>query len=171
MFTPSSTHFSALYFSFFRFEFVQIPLFHPLFKRDHPSIVPRSGPPTRSDTVLTGNDWATLVVAKLSPWLQLESRDPNIRRLSEDVSWKRRQWQFFLYIHLYTSVCVAIPPTQHFLIWGLIVGKPGLHRGGGGEEEGWVLSIEGVYGTVHPSRESAVYSSLQAQHMYIVGVN
>lgn len=70
----------------YRFDFVQIPLFHPLFKRDHPLVVPRKGPATRSDMVMTGNDWATLVVAKLSPWIQLESRDPDIRQLSEDVS-------------------------------------------------------------------------------------
>ncbi|CAI8042662.1 Protein arginine N-methyltransferase 5 [Geodia barretti] len=66
------------------FDFVQVPLFHPLFKRDHPSIIHRQGPPTRNDTILTGNDWAVLIVAKLSPWIQLESEDPAIRRQSED---------------------------------------------------------------------------------------
>lgn len=70
----------------FRFDFVQVPLFHPLFKRDHPLIIHRQGPTTRNDTVLTANDWAVLIVAKLSPWIQLESEDPVIRRQSEDVS-------------------------------------------------------------------------------------
>jgi protein arginine N-methyltransferase 5 len=67
------------------FDFVQVPLFHPLFKRDHPSIIHRQGPPTRNDTILTANDWAVLIVAKLSPWIQLESEDPAIRRQSEDA--------------------------------------------------------------------------------------
>lgn len=70
----------------FRFDFVQVPLFHPLFKRDHPLIIHRQGPTTRNDTVLTANDWAVLIVAKLSPWIQLESEDPVIRGQSEDVS-------------------------------------------------------------------------------------
>ena len=145
----SSTHFYALYFLFFRFEFVQIPLFHPLFKRDHPSVVPRTGPPTRSDTVLTGNDWATLVVAKLSPWLQLESRDPDIRRLSEDVSWEEDNGCIFvLNLHF-------IHTTQHWIrVW--IVGKPGLHRGfflggggGGGTVKGVRHSIQFTASTAH----------------------
>jgi protein arginine N-methyltransferase 5 len=66
------------------FDFVQVPLFHPLFKRDHTSITRRAGPPTRNDTVMTANDWAVLVVAKLSPWIRLESGDPVIRSISED---------------------------------------------------------------------------------------
>ena len=71
---------------YLRFDFVQVPIFHPLFKRDHPSIIRRQGPPTRNDTVMKANDWAVLIVAKLSPWIQLESEDPAIRTQSEDVS-------------------------------------------------------------------------------------
>ena len=81
-----TSHIPAFLLMFFlSFDFVQVPLFHPLFKRDHTSITRRAGPPTRNDTVMTANDWAVLVVAKLSPWIRLESGDPVIRSISEDV--------------------------------------------------------------------------------------
>jgi len=31
-------------------------------------------------------DWSSLIVAKLSPWIQLDSSDPVVRRNSEKVS-------------------------------------------------------------------------------------
>ena len=68
-----------------RFDFVQVPLFHPLFKRDSAPLATRPGPATRSDLVLSGNDWSVLIVGKLSPWIQLESSDAAVRRNSEDV--------------------------------------------------------------------------------------
>ena len=72
--------------SLFRFEFVSIPLVHPRYKREFFRILPeRAGPLTRSDKVLSGSSWSTLVVAKISPWIDLDSSDETIRKNSEKV--------------------------------------------------------------------------------------
>ena len=71
----------------FRFEFVAIPLVHPRYKRESFRIMPeRPGPLTRSDQVLAGSDWCNLIVAKLSPWIDLDSEDEVLRRNSEKVT-------------------------------------------------------------------------------------
>lgn len=71
----------------FRFEFVSVPLVHPRYKREFLRIMPeRPGPLTRSDQVLMGSDWCNLVVAKLSPWIDLDSSDEIVRKNSEKVS-------------------------------------------------------------------------------------
>ena len=49
-----------------RFEFVSVPLVHPHYKHEFFHILPeRPGPLTRSDKVLSGSSWSTLIVAKL----------------------------------------------------------------------------------------------------------
>ena len=59
---------------------------HPRYKREFLRILPeRPGPLTRSDKVLSGSNWSTLIVAKLSPWIDLDSPDETIRRNSEKV--------------------------------------------------------------------------------------
>ncbi len=66
---------------------MSVPLFHPRYQREY--LVPgynRPGPTTRSDNVLTSSEWSTLVVAKLSPWIQLDSNDETKRILSEKVN-------------------------------------------------------------------------------------
>ena len=72
---------------FLRFDFISIPIVHPRYKREYLQDLPkRPGPLTRSDKVLSGSDWCSLVVAKLSPWIDLDSRDETVRRNSEKVS-------------------------------------------------------------------------------------
>ena len=79
-----------------RFDFITVPLFHPRYKREYfLENYSRPGPATRSDKVVTSSDWSTLVVAKLSPWIQLDSKDETVRRLSEKVTSK-----FFLLLLL-----------------------------------------------------------------------
>ncbi len=70
-----------------RFDFVTVPLFHPRYKREYflPGYT-RPGPATRSDKVINSSDWSTLAVTKLSPWIQLDSKDETQRRLSEKVN-------------------------------------------------------------------------------------
>ena len=68
----------------FRFDFISAPIVHPRYKREFLQVLPkRPGPLTRSDKVLTGSDWCSLVVAKLSPWIDLDSTDETVRRNSE----------------------------------------------------------------------------------------
>ena len=71
---------------FFRFDFIAAPIVHPRYKREYFGVIPpRSGPLTRSDKVIKVSEWGSLVVAKLSPWIQLDSDDEVVRRNSEKV--------------------------------------------------------------------------------------
>jgi hypothetical protein len=94
---------------FFRFEFVSIPLVHPRYKREFFRILPeRAGPLTRSDKVLSGSSWSTLVVAKLSPWIDLDSSDETTRKNSEKVR-PRSMHNFIFNVYMYKCSFVAVP--------------------------------------------------------------
>ncbi|XP_049602322.1 protein arginine N-methyltransferase 5 [Syngnathus scovelli] len=67
------------------FDFVCMPLFHPRFRREfelEPS-KSRPGPQTRSDLLLCGRDWNTLIVGKQSPWIDTDCEVETVRRSSE----------------------------------------------------------------------------------------
>nr|XP_020665399.1 protein arginine N-methyltransferase 5 [Pogona vitticeps] len=67
------------------FDFLCMPVFHPRYKREF-FLEPaknRPGPQTRSDLLLSGRDWNTLIVGKLSPWIQADSNVEKVRRNSE----------------------------------------------------------------------------------------
>ncbi|XP_067389188.1 protein arginine N-methyltransferase 5 isoform X1 [Emydura macquarii macquarii] len=62
-----------------------MPVFHPRYRREF-SCTParaRPGPHTRSDLLLSGRDWNTLIVGKLSPWIRPDSKVEAVRRNSE----------------------------------------------------------------------------------------
>ncbi|XP_005370542.1 protein arginine N-methyltransferase 5 isoform X1 [Microtus ochrogaster] len=67
------------------FDFLCMPVFHPRFKREfiQEPAKNRPGPQTRSDLLLSGRDWNTLIVGKLSPWIHPDSKVEKIRRNSE----------------------------------------------------------------------------------------
>ncbi|XP_073431544.1 protein arginine N-methyltransferase 5 [Dendrobates tinctorius] len=67
------------------FDFLCMPIFHPRFKREfnQEPAKSRSGPQTRSDLLLSGRDWNTLIVGKLSEWIKADSAIPAIRKTSE----------------------------------------------------------------------------------------
>ncbi|KAM9719249.1 protein arginine N-methyltransferase 5 [Menidia menidia] len=67
------------------FDFLCMPLFHPRFRREF-ELEPaksRLGAQTRSDLLLCGRDWNTLIVGKLSPWIDADSEIETERRNSE----------------------------------------------------------------------------------------
>merc|ERR1712142_398380 len=67
------------------FDFLCMPLFHPRFKREY-ELDPaksRPGAQTRSDLLLCGRDWNTLIVGKLSLWIETDSEIQAERRNSE----------------------------------------------------------------------------------------
>uniref|UniRef100_A0A665X1S5 Protein arginine N-methyltransferase 5 n=1 Tax=Echeneis naucrates TaxID=173247 RepID=A0A665X1S5_ECHNA len=67
------------------FDFLCMPLFHPRFRREF-ELEPaksRAGAQTRSDLLLCGRDWNTLIVGKLSPWIDADSEIETERRSSE----------------------------------------------------------------------------------------
>ncbi|KAM5194466.1 protein arginine N-methyltransferase 5 [Mantella aurantiaca] len=67
------------------FDFLCMPIFHPRFKREFykEPAKSRCGPQTRSDLLLSGRDWNTLIVGKLSEWIKVDSEVPEIRKTSE----------------------------------------------------------------------------------------
>ncbi|XP_075685045.1 protein arginine N-methyltransferase 5 [Rhinoderma darwinii] len=67
------------------FDFLCMPIFHPRFKREfhREPAKSRSGPQTRSDLLLSGRDWNTLIVGKLSEWIKADSDIPSTRKTSE----------------------------------------------------------------------------------------
>uniref|UniRef100_A0A3P9LY27 Protein arginine N-methyltransferase 5 n=1 Tax=Oryzias latipes TaxID=8090 RepID=A0A3P9LY27_ORYLA len=69
------------------FDFLCMPLFHPRFAREF-ELEPaksRPGAQTRSDLLLCGRDWGTLIVGKLSPWICADSEIETERRNSEEA--------------------------------------------------------------------------------------
>uniref|UniRef100_A0A4W6CT67 Protein arginine N-methyltransferase 5 n=1 Tax=Lates calcarifer TaxID=8187 RepID=A0A4W6CT67_LATCA len=70
------------------FDFLCMPLFHPRFRREF-ELEPaksRPGAQTRSDLLLCGRDWNTLIVGKLSPWIDADSEIETERRNSEALA-------------------------------------------------------------------------------------
>lgn len=70
-----------------RFEFISVPLVHPMFKREFISgkAKDRVGPLTRPDLVLCTSDWNNLVIGKLSPHIKVDAKDNNLRKNSEEA--------------------------------------------------------------------------------------
>ncbi|XP_015174436.1 PREDICTED: protein arginine N-methyltransferase 5 [Polistes dominula] len=70
-----------------RFEFICIPLVHPLFKREFLSgvVKNRPGPLTRPDLVLCTPDWNNLIIGKISPHIKVDALDSIYRKNSEEA--------------------------------------------------------------------------------------
>ncbi|XP_018393940.1 PREDICTED: protein arginine N-methyltransferase 5 [Cyphomyrmex costatus] len=69
-----------------RYEFICVPLVHPLFKREFISgpAKNRPGPLTRPDLVLSSADWNNRIIGKFSPLVNVDSTNPVIRKNSEE---------------------------------------------------------------------------------------
>ncbi|XP_042904254.1 protein arginine N-methyltransferase 5 isoform X2 [Parasteatoda tepidariorum] len=67
------------------YGFIVAPIVHPRFRREFldGKARNRSGAFTRSDLVLSSQDWSTLVVGRISSWIDLDSSVYSIRRNSE----------------------------------------------------------------------------------------
>ncbi|XP_017763861.1 PREDICTED: protein arginine N-methyltransferase 5 [Eufriesea mexicana] len=70
-----------------KYEFICVPLVHPLFKREFVSghAKNRIGPFTRPDIVLCSSDWNTLIIGKLSPYIKVDSKNSSLRKNSEET--------------------------------------------------------------------------------------
>lgn len=69
-----------------KFHFICLPIAHPRLKREFIKPVSlRSRPFTRSDLLLPSQDWNTLVVGKISPWIDTDSCDETERKNSEQA--------------------------------------------------------------------------------------
>lgn len=68
------------------FDFVTVPIVHPRYEREfEPEKVAslRDAPLTRPDLILSGSDWCTLIVGRLSPTINVDSRVPAIRKYGQ----------------------------------------------------------------------------------------
>ena len=94
------------------FDFVCVPIVHPRYEREMILPAGRSSPLTRSDLTLASSEWTSVVVGKLSPWLNLDSDVAHIRKKSEKAFFQ----EFYLALHLglpailvsVTSECVNL---------------------------------------------------------------
>ncbi|KAG5179517.1 arginine-N-methyltransferase, partial [Tribonema minus] len=75
------------------FDFVCVPLVHPRFSRDARGVSEtRSTPLTRSDLLLDSKQWGSLVVGKISEWIDLDSPCADTRRSSEVAFKQEMAW-------------------------------------------------------------------------------
>lgn len=71
------------------FDFIVIPLIHPRNERDLLNIYSgkksKEEPFTRSDTILNSSQWTSMIVGKISPWIEVDSTIDDIRKNSQKV--------------------------------------------------------------------------------------
>jgi len=67
------------------FDFICAPIAHPRYRRElnNKNGPPRPGAFTRTDLLLPGSDWSSLVVGKVSPWINVDSKCELTRKNSE----------------------------------------------------------------------------------------
>ncbi|XP_028169658.1 protein arginine N-methyltransferase 5 [Ostrinia furnacalis] len=66
------------------YSFIVSPIVHPRFRRPFTSSAGRVGGFTRSDMILSPQDWTSRVVGKVSPYLDADSPLPLVRQRHED---------------------------------------------------------------------------------------
>lgn len=101
-----------------RYEFIVAPLYNPCLQREflEGPASERKGPQSRSDMVLTSKDWCSLIVGKLSPWLQLDSPNDILRQNSEKAIMQELNFASHLgvpaiMISLNSSNCINLART------------------------------------------------------------
>ncbi|KAL4706818.1 hypothetical protein ACJJTC_010052 [Scirpophaga incertulas] len=68
----------------YNYSFIVAPIVHPRFRRHHVMNTGKIGGFTRSDMVLSPQDWTTRIVGRLSPYLNVDSDVPVVRQRHED---------------------------------------------------------------------------------------
>lgn len=66
------------------YSFIVSPIVHPRFRRQYVSCAGKTGGFTRSDMILSPQDWTSRIVGKLSPYLEVDSPVPSVRQRHED---------------------------------------------------------------------------------------
>eukprot|EP01038_Epipyxis_sp_PR26KG_P010849 gene10849-14564_t len=94
-------------------DFFAIPLFHPRLRRDKNGISSfrddRIGLISRCDMVLSSNEWVSFVVGMISSWIDLDSKNENIRLSSQAALYQEIAWGTHL------GLQAVILPTPHYL--------------------------------------------------------
>lgn len=66
------------------YSFIVTSVIHPRFRRHHIRNASAIGGFTRSDMILSPQDWTSRLVAKLSPYINVDSQSPVVRQRHED---------------------------------------------------------------------------------------
>lgn len=66
------------------YQFIVSPIVHPRFRRHYIAGVGSAGGFTRSDMILSPQDWNSRMVAKLTPYLDVDCNSPMVRKRHED---------------------------------------------------------------------------------------
>lgn len=66
------------------YSFIVTPVVHPRFRRCYVSGLSKTGGFTRSDMVLSPQDWTSRIVAKLSSYIYVDSESTIVRQRHED---------------------------------------------------------------------------------------
>ena len=94
------------------FDFVCVPIVHPRYKRElnSPNAPKRPGAFTRSDLLLPGSDWSSLVVGKLSPWIRVDSKCEHLRERS--IAAFKQELAFSLHLSL-PAICIKLTGSNN----------------------------------------------------------
>eukprot|EP00899_Mesostigma_viride_P006648 jgi/Mesvir1/15985/Mv08291-RA.3 len=92
------------------FDYILLPLAHPRNERRAKESLPEGSPLpppfARSDLLLSSSQWSSQVVGVLSPWIDLDSDCPHVRRDGESALKQELAWA----THLSLQACVAPTP-------------------------------------------------------------
>ena len=101
------------------FDFVCVPIVHPRYKRefDSPHAPKRPGAFTRSDLLLPGSDWSSLVVGKLSPWIKVDSKCDRIR--ANSMAAFKQELAFALHLSL-PAICIRLTSCENMQLSQLL---------------------------------------------------
>ncbi|CAM9973609.1 unnamed protein product [Phaeothamnion confervicola] len=90
------------------FDFVAAPLVHPRLRRDARGLSDaREAPLTRSDTLLDSRSWGSLVVGKVSEWIELDAPGAEARKAAEQAFKQEMAWASHL-----SMAAVVVPPPD-----------------------------------------------------------
>jgi protein arginine N-methyltransferase 5 len=91
-----------------KYDFVVAPLVHPRHRRDAAGIsAARAGPFTRTDRVMDSRRWTTMVVGRVSRWLDADSPSARLRASSENALEQELGWAAHLSVP-----AVLLPPPR-----------------------------------------------------------
>ncbi|CAH1270096.1 CARM1 [Branchiostoma lanceolatum] len=107
------------------FDFVCSPIVHPRYKREclEGRAKGRPGALSRSDLLLTSQDWSTLIVGKLSPWLQPDSEIESVRKncekaLQQELSYAAHLSLPAILVQLRGTRCANLARYIHYHMMG-----------------------------------------------------
>jgi protein arginine N-methyltransferase 5 len=101
------------------FDFVALPIAHPRYSRDFTGLVDRMDAWTRSDILLNSGVWSNVVVGKISPWIDLDSPDPDIRFNSRKAFKQEIAWA----THLSLPAVLLPAPSMHSINYAQCVNQ------------------------------------------------